>query len=110
MPIGTRTSVKGIPPRPHLPPKPKKQNSYKRQAGDSSDDENKGSELDDAAPKAKANKHKRPCKVMVESEKEVESMDDTTRPGKEVVEEVDDEPGNKVSTNTTVKWHGLTQS
>ena len=86
MPTVTWTVAKGIAPNPHLPPKPKKQNSHKRQAGDSSDDESEGSELDDAAPKAKANKHKRPCKVMVESEEEVENIDDTTKPGKEVVE------------------------
>ena len=54
--------------------------------------------MDDPTPKVKANKHKRPCKVMVESEEEVESVDDTTKPGKDV-EEVDDKPGNEVSTN-----------
>ena len=106
MPTVTQTVAKGIPPRPHLPAKPKKQNSRKRQAGDSSDDESEpeGSELDDPTPKAKANKHKRPRKVMVESEEEVESVDDTTKPGKDI-EEVDDEPGNEVSTNPPVKWH-----
>ena len=108
MPTITQTIAKGIAPRPHLPPKPKKQNSHKRQAGDSNDDESKGSELDDAAPKVKANKHKQPHKVMVELE-EVENIDDTTKPGKEVIKEVDDKPGNEVSTNTPVKWHGLTQ-
>ena len=109
MPPVTWTVAKGIAPRPHLPPKPKKQNSHKRQASDSSNDKSEGSELDDAAPKVKANKHKQLCKVMVESEEEVENIDDTTKPGKEVIKEVDDEPGNEVCTNTPVKWHGLTQ-
>ena len=106
MPTITWTIAKGIPSRSHLPPKPKKQNNCKRQAGDSSDDESKpeGSELDDPTPKAKANKHKWPRKVMVESEEEVESVDDTTKPGKDA-EEVDDEPGNEVSTNP--QWHGI---
>ena len=65
MPTVTRTVAKGIPPRSHLLPKPKKQNSRKRQANDSSDNESEldGSELDDPTPKAKANKHKRPRKV-----------------------------------------------
>ena len=109
MPTVTRTVAKGIPPRTHLPPKPKN-DSRKRQASDSGDDESsEGSELDDARPKAKAKKHKRQRKATVESEEEVESVDDTTEPRRAEVEEVDDGPGSEVSTNPLVKWHRLTQ-
>ena len=103
MPTVTRMVAKGIAPRTHLPPKTKKKNSCKRNANEeSSADKSERSVSDDAVPKAKAKKHKRQHIITVETEEELESINDTAEPPREDVEEVDDqndEPSGKVSTN-----------
>lgn len=102
MPTATRTVAKGIAPRTHLPPKPKKNNRKRNADEESSADESEQSDSDDARSKAKAKKHKRQRLITVpESEEELESVDDTTELPRKEVEEVEDlnEPGGKVSTN-----------
>ena len=102
MSIVTQTVTKGISPRTHLPPKTKKKNGHKRNANESSTDESKRSDLDDAGPKAKTKKHKWQHIVTVESEEDLESVDDTAEPMREEVEEVDDQndkPSSTASTN-----------
>jgi hypothetical protein len=95
MPITTRNIAKGVPPRLHGP----KSKSRKRVRAGSDSSEN-------SAPKPKAKKKNKHWHEVVETESEVEEVEDVDPPMQEVEDDtiqVSDEAANKQEVSTIIR-------